>query len=1368
MHSFKSVIYPVLWTLLAFCQLPAQEYIVHSTFYGVGEGLSHRFVRHIFQDSRGLIWISTNHGLNRFDGYHFTWFTRETSGLSSNNIRLVVEDPTGWLWVFSDLGGRELSWDHVDLMHSRTLEVVPWNERYPAFLPGDIRHVWSGPERELYIRIANGTSWRLDSAGVLTEIALPVWENFYPCYVSTQHTIWGKQSEGGSLNWLEFDSSGQLLTKVENPGCERCEPAAQDQYGRFWYYCQGENGVELFFVDSTGRRQRSDLAVSALEELGKNREIGIFLLPRDQLKWWINNTAEVVGTNGQNIRFFNKHGKYPITTDQSHTLIGRNGRAWLGTAFGVTLVDIKTSRFQHYLSKKLEGDFVEGQVECRGILEAEDGNLLVNSNLGTFLASSSGEQLEENFLKIYTPAPTPTFALTKDRGGGLWFGVLMPLRKDGVYGEIQWLKRGYPMNASDPQAWTIFEDEGGTIWFGGLSGVLEYLEPGTDTLFAFENYEGFEELSTASIISIFKDRQGRHWLTTTQGLYGFDPLKKNILHRFWTGGTGRFYIPSDNIYAIYQDQSGDFWLASGGDGLIQFTTTGYFRQFTKADGLSSNTLYAICEDDYGNLWISSDHGIIRFNKVTGKSKAFLPKDGLPHHEFNRISSYQSPSGRIYFGSLNGVTSFHPRDFQDDAVRENSPLVLLDILQFERRAQKMVNKLQDFEQAQKIVLQPGDRMVNLEFALLDYDDVDQISYAYRVEGLDESWTTLSDNRLSLAGLPFGNYTLSIRGQSATGVFSKNELAIPIQVLKPLYLRSWFLAAAAMLLLAGVLLFINLRTRALREQKRILEKQVIQRTEVISQQNQQLAGQAEELRKLDKAKSRFFANASHELRTPLTLILGPISSILKRAQLQEKDSLLLQKAQQSGQNLLRLINELLDLSAMESDKLELHEKPVSLPALLRRFYADFESQAEMKNIRFKLDYRGDKNLQVRLDEEKFEKIVFNFLGNAMKFTPAGGQVELRLEEQETTLLLSVTDTGRGIHPEDQPHVFERFFQTNRPEAPAEGGTGIGLALVSEFARLMAGKVWLESKLNEGSVFFFEWPKKIVQEKISPKGSPIVEEEPLVSIPASIAWEKGDDRKPLILIVEDNPDMRDYIRLVLEDRYELAMAENGEEALKFLTGNAAPSLIVSDLMMPVMDGFQLVEALKSDPRYQQIPIIILTARADVRDKLRALRTGVDDYLLKPFEEEELQVRIENLLQRYHERTAFNQSLEPLDPDTPMLQQSGFDKELTHGEAGWLEKLEALVRQEVQNDLLSVDWLAAELYLSERQLRRRLKSLTGLSPSQYIREVRLQEARRLLEDRHAATPADAAWAVSFRDPKHFSQLFRDRFGKLPSSYVL
>ncbi|MBK8489475.1 MAG: hypothetical protein IPL49_00890 [Saprospirales bacterium] len=246
MNTFKLFIGLVICSLAANYILPAQEILCNVHFYGVDEGLSHRFVRHIFQDNRGLIWISTNHGLNRFDGYHFTTFTKENSGLSSNNIRLVFEDPTGWLWVFSDLGGRELSWDHVDLMHSRTLEVVPWREKYPAFLPGDIRHVWSGPERELYIRIANGTSWRLDSTGVFSEIPLPATGNFTPRYVSTQHTFWGTQSDGASLDWLEFDSSGYLLAKVENPGCERCEPAAQDQYGRFWYYCQGENGVDLF------------------------------------------------------------------------------------------------------------------------------------------------------------------------------------------------------------------------------------------------------------------------------------------------------------------------------------------------------------------------------------------------------------------------------------------------------------------------------------------------------------------------------------------------------------------------------------------------------------------------------------------------------------------------------------------------------------------------------------------------------------------------------------------------------------------------------------------------------------------------------------------------------------------------------------------------------------------------------------------------------------------------------------------------------------------------------------------------------------------------------------------------------------------
>ncbi|MEM7380379.1 MAG: ATP-binding protein, partial [Bacteroidota bacterium] len=534
-----------------------------------------------------------------------------------------------------------------------------------------------------------------------------------------------------------------------------------------------------------------------------------------------------------------------------------------------------------------------------------------------------------------------------------------------------------------------------------------------------------------------------------------------------------------------------------------------------------------------------------------------------------------------------------------------------------------------------------------------------------------------------------------------------------------------------------------------------------------------------------KSRFFANISHELRTPLTLILGPLKTVLESEKPQEIQAKLLKIAHENGKTLLELVNEILDLTKLESGKLALNEEAVLLYPLLRRTFASFESYAESLGVDFALDYQANKKLQVELDTDKFQKIANNLLSNAFKFTPKNGKVLIVLEEEEHHLRLMVEDTGRGIHPNDLPYVFDRFYQTQRPKAQAEGGTGIGLALCMEYAKLFDAQLSVVSTLGQGSTFIFEFPKKELLHHLPEEASFVINNKKVETLRASSSTtipstdqllqtivdeeaKGGVESRPHLLLVEDNQSLQDYLHLILEPYYHVKCAENGQAALTYLEGemtDSLPSLIISDIMMPIMDGYQLLEKLKSSDTWRHIPVVMLTARAELADKLKALRIGVDDYLTKPFEEEELLARVANLLENFKERKDWLQNNDELTndssiPNSPVPILSIQDVE-------WLKVLEQVTRDYYQDATFNVERLTELLFMSRRQLQRRIKELTGLSPRQYIQEARMLEARQLLENRRKSSIKAVSFSVGIRDIKYFSQQFKKRFGKLPSSYL-
>jgi two-component system, sensor histidine kinase PdtaS len=582
----------------------------------------------------------------------------------------------------------------------------------------------------------------------------------------------------------------------------------------------------------------------------------------------------------------------------------------------------------------------------------------------------------------------------------------------------------------------------------------------------------------------------------------------------------------------------------------------------------------------------------------------------------------------------------------------------------------------------------------------------------------------------------------------------------------------------LLLLGLLAYIFLKERRSKAK--------------LAKQNHIIEEQSQALRQLDASKTRFFANVSHELRTPLTLMLGPLGTALKSETLDSKNAALLSLTKQNAQQLLGLVNEILDLTKLESGKMTVHEEPTDAYNFLRRLVATFESYATQKNIKLIFDFDKDTPRGLMLDKPKVERIVNNLLSNALKFTPKDGVISVKISHKPSTWQVAVTDTGRGIHSDDLPHVFNRFYQTNQTDVPVEGGTGIGLALSKELSQVLGGTLTVESTLGNGATFTLDLPKQEVlglsqvEEVETVEEMAVFEENIFLENPSVLTAQKID--RLTVLVVEDNPSLRSYLTLILSDKYSVLTAENGQEALSLMmndelrmvnretkTDSSLPNLIISDIMMPVMDGFQLIEKLKSNPILQSIPVVMLTARAEMQDRLKALRIGVDDYLTKPFEEEELFARLENLLTNAKMRQHFKQEewheteeQHPTETEEPLNINAEKEQHLQSAyNLEWLANLEKTVKQHINYAHLSVDFIADEMYISRAQFYRRVQLLTGLTPNQYLQEIRFNYARQLLEQRNVSSVKAAAAAIGIQKVQYFSEQFKTRFGKLPSAYL-
>jgi signal transduction histidine kinase/CheY-like chemotaxis protein/ligand-binding sensor domain-containing protein len=956
------------------------------------------------------------------------------------------------------------------------------------------------------------------------------------------------------------------------------------------------------------------------------------------------------------------------------------------------------------------------------------------------------------------------------------------------------------------------------VYFGGTSHGLRYLNDDGRTFSYYPvNRSGDTSGTNDSWINvIYEDRLGILWIGTLRGgLNRLDPRNGEFKH-YLNDPADPNSISNNLVKCILEPEIHDpecLWIGTNG-GLNKFDrNTGRFSLYAVEEGMPGSTIHGILEDKRGMLWLSSNQGLIRFDPLTENIRVYTVEDGLQGNEFNEGAYFKNKDGILYFGGTNGLSYFNPDEILDNPHEATPVITDLRINNQPVMAQDSIGKRVLLQKSilhtDEIFLTRKDKVISFEFTSLHFIAPAKLKYRYMLEGFDEDWNLVPAGQrfAHYTNIPSGDYTLRILSTNSDGVWSDKTASLAIHVMPPFWERFWFKALIGILIIGLFVAVMSIRTQVLKHQKKMLtleveertwelkeanrilqdqQKEIISQSDKIAQQRDNLSQQnkllenqkveiqamAEKLHESDQAKLRFFTNISHEFRTPLTLIMGPTENLLKKDDYSDskmvRDDLSL--IYRNEKRLYRLINQLLEIRHVETGIMKLSVKQNDIVEFLREIHGLFSPLASKKNIDFR--FVSDlESISIFFDADKIEKILYNLLSNAMKYAPEGGTVTISVTIVERPggkemLSISVADNGPGISAEHIPYIFDRFYQVSRSQ-PEYSSSGIGLSLSKELVETHYGEITLQSEPGKGTVFDIYLPVSPdiynpEEHQSEPDQAYSLDfmksmleaiEEPIIVNPATADAEEDHFR---ILVVEDNPDMQQYLSRELGAYYSVMVAGNGRQAL-VMAKEHPPDLIISDIMMPEMDGLTFCQTLKSDEFTSHIPVFLLTAKSEAEYQVSGLELGADDYIVKPFSIEILMLKIRNLLD--HRKQAAEKFSEDANYIPRNIKISEIDQ-------GFLEKFVKLVEDNIDNPELSGDWLAYELGMSKGNLYKKLKSLTGLTVNVYIRTIRLKIAARILKQ-GKYNISEVAYSVGFDNPKYFSTCFSELFSMSPKEYM-
>ncbi|WP_128548374.1 hybrid sensor histidine kinase/response regulator transcription factor [Larkinella soli] len=1304
------------------------------------QGLPQAFVPSILQDRQGFIWVATRDGLCRYDGHQFRIFQPDPDGrpsLSFAGLEQLSPDHRGQIWIVSEQGD-------IDVFNPIT-ETFTNLSRQPA-----LRRLLTGrsPYRvrvdrrdRLWIILKNRgvLCWHLKSRRGRWFRHLPSragsnrHDAVHDLVEGKDGTIWLATANG--LN--RFDEGTQRFVLIERPPIQAGDPSDHHLVG---IHPRPTGELLLLarrhltlFQPHTGRWRSY-----ALPAQGNQWEDTHFAEDRQGTVYFDQNNILFRFTDRDGVRIADRLNQ---PTDACASLfIDRTDVLWVGTnGAGIRTYDLRpnpfyTRRYERgfHLDLLTSGTFGIPPVPAP-VLSALDG--LISYNLRSTFDASGRWWFNVGSSDIYRldiarnqihhlPLPVPFRSrlagdtpcpLATDPQGSVW----------AVYGHQayryeenrkRWVRLAHPVPRQPAGTVTAFVVDARSLWLASRTGGLWQLDRQTGRTRRFVNQPG-------------------------------DPAS----------------LSSNSLYCVAADPDDPhrLWVGTFGNGLCLFDKrTGRFRRFSQANGLPNNVVYSALPDRRGDLWMGTNKGLCRMNRRTFAVRTFTRDDGLLADEFNSNHFIAFPDGKILMGGLEGFTVFYPRQIVDDPVE---PMVELTELQINNQlirpdrpatgrsgagpgavepASPLGNR--PLHAADRLLLAYDQNYLTFRFAALQFNRPAKNRYRYRLEGLEAAWKPVDQPEAVYTNLPSGRYTLLVNASNTSGRWSPHVRRLAITIRPPIWATWWAYGLYGLLGLAVLLVSVRIYLNRLQLRQAIrLRRQ-----------------EAEQLRKLDGLKTTFFTNITHELRTPLTLILGPAQQMMSEDR-SVKDRLRLSTIDRQAHQLLRLVNQWLDFARLEAGAQPVHLIRGEPGVLIGEWAAPFAQEAQNRGCRF--SYRCTAGGAYWFDREKFERIVTNLLGNAVKFTPAGEQIRVELAPSTARegIELTVADTGRGIPADALPRIFERFYQADATPASGQPGTGIGLALVKELIELQQGTVAVQSEPGQGTTFRVWLPFPPAGPMDSAKPPETGGENGIVPPAETDVNDSSPDRvsgeSPTVLLVEDNAELADFIAGSLPSAYRIYRAEQGHQGFEQALAQM-PDVIISDVLMPVMDGLELCRRLKADVRTNHLPVILLTAKSSLDSRLEGLSVGADEYLTKPFHVRELQIRIGNLLQqRQRLREHIRAGLTGLDAPPSGPGSPPADTFITG--------LYALIDTHLDESDYGVEQLAAQAGMSRSYLFRKVKALSGLSASELLRNYRLKRATEYLRQGYGI--AETGYLVGFESPAYFTKCFRELYALTPTEFL-